>query len=83
MTIMNTLSRLSCYVLCCWVGLCWLAAQYAGPVQAATNNDVPIVVQSDSGTRGGAVSLEALPNRGTTNSLKKTFTVDREPAIIG
>jgi len=45
-------------------------------MQAATNNDAPIVVRSDSGTRGGAVSLEALPNQGTTNSLKKAFTVE-------
>ncbi len=36
----------------------------------------PLVIQSDSGTRGGHVSLEALPSPGSNNSLKKTFHVE-------
>ncbi len=39
------------------------------------------MVKSDSGTRGGAVSLDALPNRSTTNSLGKTFTTESPDGV--
>jgi len=74
----NRRSRISwtnCCLFYCVIGVSWFAVQQAAPGQSGTSSDAPVVVQSDSGTYGGAVSLEALPNRSTTNSLRKTFTI--------
>lgn len=54
------------------VVLAWASSS----THADQGDETPIVIHSDSGQRGGHVNLEALPSRGSTNSLKKRFTIE-------